>query len=313
MEKNLTIDLGNGWIKYRNHSGELKKLRATTLLENTMYDMEGRHSINIYNDSDNSDIYYLIGEADGNYCADARRYRREEYKALLLTAIGLSLMGEIDASFDVKLALNLPLRLYKEGKIEHYLAENLTGSYHFKVDNREFNISIAKIFCFPENLVISLLDKKDVAMKNVFVDIGNGTVDLLFTEDSRLGTLKTEYTGIASLYTTIYEKSQLPVNMIEKYWANLSQVPIRGNSINAENIKKSCIKEYALNIVDLIESANKGTLDDINKIYLLGGGSHLIDDELQSVVDQQVVPFPQPEFANFLCIEKMFAQILKNS
>lgn len=156
--KDIVIDLGNGAVKFRNAKGELVCFKSTTKLNSSEYDMTGKHEI-ILREGINSDIYYVIGDEEGEYCVSERRYISESYKALLFTAIGIALETEEESVFGVNLGINLPLTIYKEKNMEKIIKRKFEGkTFRFKVDNNEYEIKIENVIVMPENLVVGLLE-----------------------------------------------------------------------------------------------------------------------------------------------------------
>lgn len=309
MKKKIVIDLGNGAVKLRNSDGELKCFKSTTKLNSNEYDLGDKHEITLH-EGLNNDIYYVIGDEEGEYCANERRYITENYKTLLLTAIGVALQKENETEYEIDLGLNLPLATYKERKVERIIKSKYEGAYFsFKVDNKEYQIRINKVILMPENLVVGLLKNEEIKYKNLFFDLGNGTVDILFTEGTKLGRIKTEYLGVDKLIERVCEKSGARKNQIIKYWDNLSEISVRGNEKNLNTIKQDSLMDYVSELIGIAEKENGGNLDDVNTIYLLGGGANLIEESMKIFIDNNIKVFDNPQFANLMCLEEMFKKL----
>lgn len=311
MKKNVIVDLGNGAVKIRNANGYLEWFKATTKLNSNEYDMEGKHEITLH-EGVNNDIYYVIGDEEGEYCATERRYITENYKALLFTAIGLTLKDIECNEFEIDLGINLPLTIYKERRMEQIIKGKFENkSFEFKVDQKSYKIKIGNVVVMPENLVVGLLKKEDIKYKNLFFDLGNGTIDILFTEGTKLGAIKTEYMGIDTLISKICEKSGARKNQIIKYWDNLSEISVKGNQKNLNTIRDESLTDYVSDIITIAEKTNGGNLDDVSNIYLLGGGANLIIDTMKIFITNKITVFDNPQFANLICLEKMFDKMMK--
>lgn len=307
--KDMVFDVGNGAVKLRNAEGELVCFKATTKLNSNEYDMSGKHEITLH-EGINNDIYYVIGDDEGDYCASERRYLTENYKALLFTAIGIALKSDEGHDFKINLGINLPLTIYKARKMEQILKSKFEGKlFEFKVDDKEYRIIIESVTAMPENLVVGLLKKEEIKYKNLFFDLGNGTLDILFTEGTKLGTIKTEFKGIDTLMEKMCEKSGARKNQIIKYWDDLSVISVKGNQKNLNNIKADTLMDYVSEIIEIAESTNGGDLDDVYKIYLLGGGANLIEGTMKSYINNNIKVLDNPQFANLICLEEMFRKI----
>ena len=305
----VIMDLGNGAVKLRNSKGELVSFKATTKLNSNEYDMTDKHEITLH-EGLNNDIYYVIGDMEGEYCASERRYLKEDYKALLLTAIGVALKPENDEEFEIDLGLNLPLTTFKEGKMDSVIKSKFEGKkFEFKVDKKEYKINILSVTTLPENLVVGLLKNDEIKYKNLFFDLGNGTADILFTEGTKLGRMKTVYMGIDTLMERMCEKSGARKNQIIKYWRNLSEISVKGNEKNLNIIKEDTLLDYVSDLIEVAEKENGGNLDDVNTIYLLGGGAELIEKTMRKFIKNKIIVFDNPQFANLLCLEEMYKKM----
>lgn len=310
MKKNVIIDLGNGTGKVRNAKGELVLFEATTKLNSNEYDMTEKHEITLH-EGFNNDIYYVIGDKEGEYCASERRYTTENYKALLFTAIGIALNEHKGNDFEINLGINLPLTVYKERKMEQLIKAKFEAkNFEFKVDGKEYKIKIEKVVVMPENLVVGLLKQEDIKYKNLFFDLGNGTIDILFTEGTKLGAIKTEYIGIDTLISKMCEKSGARKNQIRKYWNNLSEISVKGNQKNLNEIKEATLIDYVSDLIRIAENVNGGDLNDVSRIYLLGGGAKLIEETMKVFINNEIKVFDNPQFANLMCLEEMFKKII---
>ncbi|MBX4267145.1 ParM/StbA family protein [Clostridium estertheticum] len=315
-KKDIIIDLGNGAVKFRNGKNELVCFKSTTKLNSNEYDMTGKHEI-ILHEGINNNIYYVIGDEEGEYCVTQRRYITENYKALLFTAIGIALESEEEnkeenkeSIIGVNLGINLPLTIYKEKNMEIIIKNKFESKiFEFKVDNNEYKIKIENVIVMPENLVVGLLKQDEVKYKNLFFDLGNGTIDILFTEGTKLGAMKTEYIGIDTLIKTMCEKSGARKNQLIKYWDNLSEISVKGNQKNLNDIKEDTLMDYVSELIRIAENVNGGNLDDVNRIYLLGGGANLIEKTMKMFIKNDIKVFDNPQFTNLLCLEEMFKNI----
>ena len=313
LKKTIIMDLGNGAVKVRKTTGELVCFKATTKLNSNEYDMDGKHEITLH-EGLNNDIYYVIGDVEGEYCASERRYLREDYKALLLTAIGVALQHETDEEFEINLGLNLPLTTYKEGKMESIIKSKFEDKkFEFKVDKKEYKINLKTVTTLPENLVVGLLKEDEIKYKNLFFDLGNGTADILFTEGTKLGRMKTVYMGIDTLMERMCEKSGARKNQIIKYWSNLSEISVKGNEKNLNLIKENTLLDYVSDLIEVAEKENGGNLDDVNTIYLLGGGAKLIENTIKTFIKNKIKVFGNPQFANLMCLEEMYKKVAANN
>jgi hypothetical protein len=313
LKKDLVIDLGNGAVKVRNSKGILQNFKATTKLNFNEYDMEGKHEITLH-EGVNNDIYYVIGDVEGDYCASERRYISESYKALLFTAIGVALEFETETKYEIDLGINLPLTTYKKGEMDSIIKSKFEKkTFRFKVDKKEYEIKISSVTTLPENLVVGLLKEEDIKYKNLFFDLGNGTIDMLFTEGKQLGRMKTEYKGIDRLMDMICEKSGARKNQIIKYWDNLSEISVKGNEKDLSSIKEDTLLDYISELIEIAEKENGGNLDDVNTIYLLGGGAIIIENTIKTFIKNRIKVFDNPQYANLMCLEEMYKKIRQNN
>lgn len=308
-KKNLVVDLGNGVVKLKDSKGVCHTFLSTTkAAANDFDDIEGHHDLTMI--VDNIEVKYLVGDADGDYCRNRRRYSTIDYKALLLTAIGVAFKNDKDNIFDLTLGVNLPITLYKDVKYIKQIRENCKGLHSFFVDGKKYVIKIEDIISLPENLIASTLSREDIMKKNLFIDIGSGTVDLLFCENGNLGNNVTDYCGIKDLEMDIAKKAGIQENQVHKYWDDMSDIVIGRQSRNVTRIKDTSVNRYVNNIISLAEKNNGGSIMDVSTVYVLGGGANIVGKEIEDMLEDtnRVVIVEGATFANLNCMETMFKQ-----
>lgn len=265
MEKNtIAIGIDHGWSQMKVVNADVfttgvKEITTTPALFDNVLEYEGK--------------YYKVGgdrlEVKGNKVLD------ENFYLLTLAAVAKELEYRCKRSAHVLLAVGLPIGRFgaeKDDFIE-YLSKNKV--VHFKFEKKEYNIVIERVSVYPQGYAAIAPVIRNMSQKELVVDIGSWTVDLLpivnhSPDESRCVTTPD---GIITCMRRINEQCVRQLNgEVDEYI--IKQVMITGDAdIDEEylSIIRAEIKDYAKRIFRMIgeQGYNLKTIP----ITFVGGGA----------------------------------------
>ena len=144
------------------------------------YDKEPifQNNLLVYND-----MYYQIGEEHKEFCAE--KTQDEDYYVLTLAAIARELDGKGMNRAKVHIAAGLPLTwvaIQKED-FQKYLLQNECVDFTFR--NKEYRVEFAGADIYPQGFAAAFYRLQDFKGINMLVDIGNGTMNIMYINNSR--------------------------------------------------------------------------------------------------------------------------------
>ena len=159
------------------------------------YDKEPifQNNLLVYND-----MYYQIGEEHKEFCAE--KTQDEDYYVLTLAAIAKELDGKGMNRAKVHIAAGLPLtwHLSVQGKapvelfiavatqkedFQKYLLQNEYVDFTFH--NKEYHVEFAGADIYPQGFAAAFYRLQDFKGINMLADIGNGTMNIMYINNSR--------------------------------------------------------------------------------------------------------------------------------
>ena len=128
-------------------------------------------------------MYYQIGEEHKEFCAE--KTQDEDYYVLTLAAIARELDGKGMNRAKVHIAAGLPLTWVATQKedFQKYLLQNETVDFIFR--NKEYHVEFAGADIYPQGFAAAFYRLQDFKGINMLVDIGNGTMNIMYINNSR--------------------------------------------------------------------------------------------------------------------------------
>ena len=128
-------------------------------------------------------MYYQIGEEHKEFCAE--KTQDEDYYVLTLAAIARELDGKGMNRAKVHIAAGLPLTWVATQKedFQKYLLQNESVDFIFR--NKEYHVEFAGADIYPQGFAAAFYRLQDFKGINMLVDIGNGTMNIMYINNSR--------------------------------------------------------------------------------------------------------------------------------
>ena len=128
-------------------------------------------------------MYYQIGEEHKEFCAE--KTQDEDYYVLTLAAIARELDGKGMNRAKVHIAAGLPLTWVATQKedFQKYLLQNESVDFTFR--NKEYHVEFAGADIYPQGFAAAFYRLQDFKGINMLVDIGNGTMNIMYINNSR--------------------------------------------------------------------------------------------------------------------------------
>ena len=128
-------------------------------------------------------LYYQIGEEHKEFCAE--KTQDEDYYVLTLVAIARELDGKGMNQAKVHIAAGLPLTWVATQKedFQKYLLQNESVDFIFR--NKEYHVEFAGADIYPQGFAAAFYRLQDFKGINMLVDIGNGTMNIMYINNSR--------------------------------------------------------------------------------------------------------------------------------
>ena len=124
-------------------------------------------------------MYYQIGEEHKEFCAE--KTQDEDYYVLTLAAIARELDGKGMNRAKVHIAAGLPLTWVATQKedFQKYLLQNESVDFIFR--NKEYHVEFAGADIYPQGFAAAFYRLQDFKGINMLVDIGNGTMNIMYS------------------------------------------------------------------------------------------------------------------------------------
>ena len=128
-------------------------------------------------------MYYQIGEEHKEFCAE--KTQDEDYYVLTLAAIARELDGKGMNRAKVHIAAGLQLTWVATQKedFQKYLLQNESVDFTFR--NKEYHVEFAGADIYPQGFAAAFYRLQDFKGINMLVDIGNGTMNIMYINNSR--------------------------------------------------------------------------------------------------------------------------------
>lgn len=221
-------------------------------------------------------MFYIIGEGHKPFVAD--KITDNDYYILTLAALAMELKERGLNSGRVHLAAGLPLKWVKEQReqFKDYLLQN--GHVEFQFRGELFVIDFTGCTIMPQCYSAVAENLKDYKGLNMLVDIGNGTMNIMYLNNGRAMENKswTEKFGVhqcsikirnAVMDTTGEAIDSLIIDNFLRYGETDVAEPY------ASIIRKTA-EEYVANIFAKLREYDFN--DKLMKLHFIGGGSRIV-------------------------------------
>lgn len=296
----FTIDLGNGVTKIKGSQGKFFKFRSTVVTNRNVMELsDDTHMVQI------DGVGSIIGAKDGKTFPGERRYSRIDYLHTLLTAICVGHDNKNVTDINARVLLNLPLELYQDDEYTLKLKKfEQIKQKRVVVDGIVYSVTINEIVPLPEGLLLNTLPEEVVKnRRNMFLDFGYGTLDIIIALGYDIEQVRTVKKGISTLYNAMAKKLHTTQENIEYYYSIPTEAIIECEPRDITDIKISCLDEYADDILNILDDLNGGSLEGINKIYFLGGGSEVIYNDFLKYIKNSTEIVENPTYSNVQIFE----------
>ena len=220
--------------------------------------------------------YYQIGVGHKEYAAE--KVVDEDYYILTLAAIARELSREQITQANVFLAAGLPLSwVAKQRKaFQAYLLQNREVEFSFR--RKDYHIRIVGAAVYPQGFAAIAPIINHFTGSNMLCDIGNGTMNILRTMDSKvdLRQMFTEKYGVQQCVLAIQEAlmREHHAELDEQMIHNFLRYGTFGIDEELEKTMKLTASDYAKKVFRKLRE--HGYDPRIMRLYVVGGGGCLL-------------------------------------
>ena len=205
-------------------------------------------------------MYYQIGEEHKEFCAE--KTQDEDYYVLTLAAIARELDGKGMNRATVHIAAGLPLTWVATQKedFQKYLLQNESVDFTFR--NKDYHVEFAGADIYPQGFAAAFYRLQDFKGINMLVDIGNGTMNIMYINNSRPLEKKcfTEKYGTHQCVLAVRESLLKELEIREKEDAFLERV----ETAVRDGVKESAPMAIAKNLMEMLVPFVKESVGEIN-------------------------------------------------
>ena len=222
------------------------------------------------------DRYYQIGVGHKEYAAE--KVMDEDYYILTLAAIARELSREQITQANVFLAAGLPLSWVAKQReaFRAYLLQNNEVEFAFR--RKDYRIRIVGAAVYPQGFAAIAPIVNRFTGSNMLCDIGNGTMNILRTLDSKvaLRQMFTEKYGVQQCVLAIQEAlmREHHAELDEQMIHNFLRYDTAGIDEELEKTMKLTASDYTKKVFRKLRE--HGYDPWIMKLYVVGGGGCLL-------------------------------------
>ena len=220
--------------------------------------------------------YYLIGEEHKEFTVD--KMADMDYYILTLAAIANEMNHREVFAASVHLAVGLPLTWVSRQKdaFKQYLLQNESVDFNFR--GTEYHVAFADVDVFPQGFAAIADSLQNFNGVNMLVDIGNGTMSIMYINDCRPQEAKcfTEKFGTHQCMLAVRE------NLLTKFGTvvddTLIEHVIQSGTAEVGDKYLNAIRDTATQYVEGIfrKLREREYNPELMRLYVVGGGSCLI-------------------------------------
>ena len=232
--------------------------------------------------------YYVVGEPNGKYIADADKLKTESNREILevCTATAIAESFPTRKNISVDLVVGVPIAYFDLQKDS--LKKLLLGinEYLIKVGNRDTQkITVANCLVYPQSIGIIFKNSAKLSNKtSLVIDIGGGTWDVSEFRGMTLVEKETYQDGMIPLYEKIATaiNNTNVLSNIKNYqiydYLKRGSYTIDGIEYDIMPIAKPIIEAHVKDVMDRI--TKKFNVYNVDERFLIGGGA----DELYKYI-----------------------------
>lgn len=221
--------------------------------------------------------YYLLGEGQKGFVAE--KQSDEDNYLFTLAAIGKELELRQLSTARVHLAVGLPLKwvqVQREG-FKQYLTQNREVSFKYK--GKPYRVEIVDCTVMPQCYSTVAERLKEFTGMNLLVDIGNGTVNIMYLNNGKAMESKswTEKLGIFQCVQKIRNKvlDETGTKLMDEIINNYLKTGIADVAEPYASLMKEAATSYAEEIMQKLRDYEFN--DKLMKLHFMGGGAKIIE------------------------------------
>lgn len=224
------------------------------------------------------DKFYVLNESHKLYNPD--KLRDNDFYILTIAAIAKELRKRGINKTKAHLAVGLPMKWLgnQKDKFKEYLTKNKYIPFSYK--GQSYFVEITGCTVMPQCYAAVAENLRDYKSLNLVVDIGNGTMNIMFLMDgkTREGQYFTEVMGVhqcaVKIHNAILDKfeMELPDSLLNSYL-------MKGTADVAPEYldeMQKCSKEYVREIFDKLNDI--GYNEKVMRLHFMGGGAKIIEN-----------------------------------
>jgi plasmid segregation protein ParM len=221
--------------------------------------------------------YYIIGEGHKGFVAD--KQKDDDTYILTLAAIAKELEARGLTEARIHLAVGLPLK-WVQAQRESFKKYLIRERYvSLKYSKKRYVIEIVDCTVMPQGYAAVVEKLRDFKGMNLLVDIGNGTMNIMYLNNGRPIESKswTEKLGVHQCFIRIQNEimNRTGVKIQEEI---INQFLIQGE-IDASDIIQNLVKEvaeqYVKELFDKLYDYEYN--EDLMRLYVMGGGAKMVE------------------------------------
>lgn len=221
--------------------------------------------------------YYIIGEGHKGFVAD--KQEDDDTYIMTLAAIAKELEARGLTEARVHLAVGLPLKWVQaqRNSFKKYLTRKRYVSLKYK--KISYLIEITDCTVMPQGYAAVAENLKDFKGMNMLVDIGNGTMNIMYLNNGRPIESKswTEKLGVHQCFIRIQNEIMNRTGV--KIQEEIINQFLRQGEIDAsdkiQNLVKEVAEQYVKELFDKLHDYEYN--EDLMRLYVMGGGAKMVE------------------------------------
>ena len=250
-----------------------------------------------------------------------------QYQALYLGAIAYMDLPKGQSTIH-QMSLGLPTTVWANETLRSQLKERMRGTFEVPVpDSAETRrITVEEVSIYPQvlGLLVSISSQDgdmDVVAKqnNLVIDVGFGTLLWMVTKGfkQQMGRTSGTQGGVSSMLKAVarslgngLQNDPRTLERIDDALRLDQPLQVDGQTIDLTRCRAQADAQALTHVQELIESI--GNTNDLDNIFLGGGGMHLYERILQDTFKGRVIrrPVTEPQFANLNGLQDLAEQRL---
>ena len=281
MSQKLAIDVGHGFVKGLNESGE--RILFPSLIAPAkgidLGPLSVAHLTTVQWAGQNLMAYWVGEDARLQATSLFGSNKASDPLTRDLTIIAVSRLKSVANSEEITFALGVGVPLAWYGRERAALQKALLGTVH--VDDHIFHVSHVSVFPQGVAAILSALPAETPRGLYGLVDVGYRTTDYLVVQVNENG-LPTIVPGLAgSLEQGVHNALQEVAGVIEQQWkvsyaphelANVSTITVRGYEITVAADIRQAYERLGSGLVAKLQTAWAPILPRLRVLYVAGGG-----------------------------------------